>query len=329
MNLFLSTRSLTDAREDHLTAFFAAALDACPAFRAAYYNFVIAPFAKTKGWSAAGIERVEIQAPFPGTRPDVALRLTDGKIIACEHKLEAPETLGPERDPRPQLERYLDLPIDGLVYVRNGYKPPSAQVIAHAKYIRPAGCEHFLWRDFYPLLSVEHHALLVWIREGFIRLGFTPPHPTIGEMSGPDSKVNQANRENFAKLWDRTRSFATSLGWKVETGSIVELYLSKNSSSNASWIFISPAKCDRFLFRVTPNQHALDTARTALQTAMTLLPAASELVKHEVSRQSGKETVIDVTISLEELLGAEKTSTEAIESRLLEFTSPLLKALQS
>lgn len=331
MNLFWSTRALTDAREDHLTEFFAAALDVCPVFRAAYYSLVIAPFAKANGWSATGIARVETQVSFAGTTccPDVLFHLTDGKIIACEHKLEAPETPGPERDQRPQLERYLDLRIDGLVYARNGYKPPSQQIINHAKYIRPVDREHFIWRDFYPLLSVEQHVLLAWIREGFDLLGFTPPHPSIGEMSGPDDATKRANRENFAKLWGRTRSFATSLGWKVGAGYIVELYLSENPSSIASWVFISPAKCDRFLFRVTPKEETLDTAKTALETAIPSLRARTELVVCQVPREKGKVTVIDITSSLHELLGTAPLTTDAIESRLLEFTSPLLNALQS
>ena len=257
MNLFWSTRGLTAAREDHLTEFFAAALDVSSSFRESYSYLVLAIYAKTKGWGCPHIDRVRTQVSFDGTTccPDMILQLSNGKTIACEHKLDAIETLGPERDQKAQLERYLDLPIEGLVYVRTSWKPPSPKVVAHPKYIHPAEREHFLWRDFYPTLRQGQHAVIDWIREGFERLGFTPPHPSVGEMSGPDDEMNRRNRQNFAKLWGRTRSSAHGLGWKVTSGSIVELYLTNNRSSLASWVFISPAQFERFLF-VSPRGKA-------------------------------------------------------------------------
>lgn len=244
MNLFWSTRALTSAREDHLSEFFAAALDVSLSFRESYFNLVLAIYAKTKDWGCVQIEGVQTQVSFEGTTccPDMILRLSNGKTIACEHKLDAIETLGPELNQKAQLERYLDLPIEGLVYVRTSWKPPSAKVVTHPKYIHPAQREHFLWRDFYPILRQGQHVVIDWLREAFERLGFTPPHPSIGEMSGPDDEMNRRNRQNFAKLWGRTRSRAHSLGWKVTSGSIVELYLTNNHSSLASWVFISPAQ---------------------------------------------------------------------------------------
>jgi len=62
-----------------------------------------------------------------------------------------------------------------------------------------------------------------WLRDGFEGLGFTPPHPSAGEMSGLDEQENRRNRKNFAKLWGKTRSFAHKLGWSVNSGSIAEL----------------------------------------------------------------------------------------------------------
>ena len=52
------------------------------------------------------------------------LQLSNGQRIICEHKLEALETVGPVEDERGQLERYLDLPVEGVVYVRSSWKPP-------------------------------------------------------------------------------------------------------------------------------------------------------------------------------------------------------------
>jgi len=327
MNLFWSTRKLTASREDHLTEFLAAALDVSKTFRHAYANLILG------GWENAStfphIDDIATQVSFAGTTccPDMILTLSDGRTIACEHKLDALETMGPEKDPRSQLIRYLDLPVDGVVYVRTSWKPPVLEVLYHPKYIHPKGREHFLWRDFYAILSCDSHAVLKWLREGFERLGFTPPHPSVGDMSGPDDDTRE-NRKNFAKLWQRTRSIAHTLGWKVSTGSIVELYLTDNTSSLASWIFISPAKFDRFLFRVTPLPGKLKSVRDRLSDACEASLIRTDIAHHEVERKEGKEEVIDITTSLREILGTEKVSPEEIEARLSNFVEPLLRSMQ-
>jgi hypothetical protein len=327
MNLFWSTRALTAAREDHLTEFFAAALDVSEFFRAAYAKLILAGFPDS---AANKIKNVTTQMNFPNTTccPDMILTLSDGRLIACEHKLDALETMGPEQDPRAQLVRYLDLPIDGLVYVRSSWSPPDPEVLNHPKYIQPQGREHFLWRDFYFLLSCENHVLLNWLREGFERLGFTPPHPSVGDMAGPDEKLNRANRKNFAKLWQRTRSVAHKGGWKITPGAIVELYLTENPSSLASCIFISPAKFDRFLFRVTPRPGKIKVVMDKLNKACDLLGQGVEIVQHEVQRKAGKEKVVDIITSLREILGTEQISPEQMESKLCCFVDPLLQAVQ-
>ena len=328
MNLFWSTRALTDAREDHLTEFFASALEISEEFRTAYYDFVVASHAEKNGWGAIGIESVQTQVAFKDTTccPDMILNLSNGKRIACEHKLDALETLGPERDPRWQLQRYLDLPIDGLVYTRSSWKPPGADILANPKYIHPTEREHFLWRDFYPLFNSDH-ILIAWLREGFERLGFTPPHPSIGEMSGPDEVTNRLNRENFAKLWGRTRSFAHTIGWKVGTGAIVELYLTENPNSLASSIFISPTKAERFLFRVTPQKNKSTQVEKVLRASTLSVAGKVEIRSREVARKEGKELVVDLTTSLREILGVKFLSPEEIENKLLLFVQPLLLAV--
>lgn len=330
MNLFWSTRALTAAREDHLTEFLAAALDVSESFRVAYKDKILGDFVKSNGAATVEIQDVITQINFPGTTccPDMLITLSDGRTVACEHKLDALETMGPERDQRSQLKRYLDLPVDGLLYVRTLWKPPSSEVVNHPKYIHPPGREHFLWRDFYPLLSSGTHIILDWLREGFERLGFTPPHPSIGEMSGPNEEINQENRRNFAKLWEPTKSAAYALGWKVESGSKVELYLSDNSSSSlASSIFISPAKFERFLFRVTPHSGKLEMALMRLQRAAGLSGKKMEVEKNQIKRINGKEDVVEVTTTLREIVGTVPLSPEDIEARLLDTVEPLLKAV--
>ena len=327
MNLFWSTRNLTTSREDHLTEFLAAALDVSEPFRRAYADLIIGGGAEEG--TSPHIDDFTTQVSFAGTTccPDMILTLSDGRTIACEHKLDALETMGPEKDPRSQLIRYLDLPVDGLVYVRASWKPPVAEVLTHPKYIHPEDREHLLWRDFYPILSSDRHAVLDWLREGFERLGFTPPHPSVGDMSGPDGDSIE-NRKNFAKLWQRTRSVANTLGWKVSSGSIVELYLTDSISSLASWIFISPAKFDRFLFRVTPLTGKLSSVIDRLSEACAASSVRTDIVPREVNRKEGKEQVVDITTSLREILGTEELTPEEIEVRLSNFVEPFLRIIQ-
>ena len=108
--------------------------------------------------------------------PDMVLEMSNGMVVVVEHKLEALETMGPAADSRPRLTRYLDLPVEAVVYVRSGYKPLSESTLDHAKYLAPKGCDHFLWRDFYPMLLDGDHVLLDWLRDGFERFGYTPAH---------------------------------------------------------------------------------------------------------------------------------------------------------
>lgn len=114
-NLFWQTRRLTQLREDHLTYFLASALECDAAFREGYQELVLG------GLAAAGaaprIARVEAQAAFAEQkcRPDLLLILDDGRQIACEHKLDAPETpfTLDTGEVEPQLKRYLKLDIAG------------------------------------------------------------------------------------------------------------------------------------------------------------------------------------------------------------------------
>jgi len=328
MNLFWSTRALTQEREDHLTEFIAAALELSTPFREAYLSLLLSG-CNHKNLAGNSIERVETQVAFPGTTccPDMVLHLSNGDMIVCEHKLDAVETLGPSGDPRGQLKRYLDLPIQGLGYFRTCWKPPDRVVLDDQKYIRPASREHFLWRDLYPLLEDSNDPFLAWMREGFERLGFTPPHPSVGEMSGPDTDVNRRNRKNFAKLWGATRSLARGLGWKVKADSIVELYLSDNASSIAAWIFISPAKADRFLIRVTPRNDNLDTVAENLRIAAAGMADAIEVSQHSVRRKEGQVGVVDVITTLSDVLGSDPVTTDGMERRLCDFVEPFLRAI--
>src|SRR5262245_32626072 len=91
-NLFWQTRSLTQFREDHLTYFLASAVECDVAFRESYQERILLYLEAAV--VAPRIAHVQTQAAFAEQcRPDLLLTLDDGRRIACEHKLEAPETL--------------------------------------------------------------------------------------------------------------------------------------------------------------------------------------------------------------------------------------------
>jgi hypothetical protein len=306
MNLFLSTRRLTEAKEDHLTEFLASALDVDEGFRRAYASTVLQTYGSQQGWEPAEIKAITTQVDYLNARcrPDLALTLADGHIIVCEHKLDAPETLGElvpaeeECAPVGQLERYLELPgVDAVAYFRSSWKTPDKVVLGHRRYIRPSsGREHFLWSDLYGSLSSGSTLVCHWLRDAFETFGFTPPHPSIGEFDG------LANRENLKKLWDLTRTRLRNMGWNVENGSICQLYLRNNADSNADTIYVSPfGPGGRILLvRVTPRNAEKIAEMSARLRSSTM--AALEVESVYVPRAGGSRAVIDVKIPFTRLL---------------------------
>jgi hypothetical protein len=330
MNLFLSTRLLTQQREDHLTEFLAATLDLYPRFAQNYIDFVLGDYARKKKWSKPRLAKVETQVQYPGCVPDMRLTLKDGHVIVCEHKLEAIETISSadeeESIQTKQLERYLNLNIDGLVFVRASWKSPSKWVLHHPIYVKPSNREHFLWRDFYPILQRRKGKFIRWMRDGFRQLGFTPPHPQIGDLLDPDLEKRKANQRNFAKLWSGVRRSARSLGWKIERGSIVQLYLKNNPKSRAEMVFISPSKAERFLISITPRKSPKKILENVESITQKLHPELE--VKHtKTRRKEGSVEVIHVISTLQSVLGNAKT-TEQMENALFDFVVPILEIVQ-
>lgn len=248
MNLFWETRRLTQAREDHLTCFVAAALETDPRFRTAYEDCVLGPLAS--GQTRPAIVGVKTQVFFEGyhSRPDMLLELRDGRRVICEHKLDAAETVhvsDNDGDLR-QLERYLRLPeIAAVAYFRSLLKPPCGEVLRNSRYLRPRAAPHFLWRDLYQPLLAGEHPICTWLRDGFERLGFTPPLPHIGSLWPDEDEHVKENQRNFAKLWHGVRSHLSG-DWKIGTGSRCELYLQPLETSSVSpippvgLIYVSP-----------------------------------------------------------------------------------------
>jgi len=328
VNLFWETRKLTQSREDHLTCFIAAALEVDDAFRLAYEKHVLAPLAADG--AVPQIASVHTQVSFPEQHccPDMMLVLADRRRVLCEHKIDAGETLLIEerKDPAKQLERYLEIPgIDAVAYFRSALSPPEEAVLSHPGYLRPAwGAAHFLWRDLYRPLMQGEHVLSAWLREGFERLGFTPPVPHIGALSPSEDEQVKENQRNFAKLWHATRSYVEP-NWKVGTGSRCQLYLEPRGWSLASMVLLSPLSQGGSLLMV--RAHAGDAGlarlRARLEAAAAALPVTPEV---SVGRAQNGRMYVDVLASLQLVLGDEVTA-EAQEARLFAQVVPLVDAL--
>lgn len=333
MNIFLSTRRLTSLKEDHLTEFVATLLDRDSAFRQRYSSAILATYAARKGWDPPAIAEVATQRPFPGTGccPDLLLTLQDDHLIVCEHKIEAPETAGTlaEVCGVPQLERYLLLPVDGVAYFRSCWSPPVPTVLSDPKYVAPASREHFLWSDLYPCLEAAGTDLAIDVRKAFETLGYTPPLGTIGDLVHSNPATRTRNAENFKKLWQGTRSAMRQRGWTVLSGSICELYLSSNPNSAAEDIYISPLKVGGqvLLFRATPRSgntptDLLERLRVAAETMHLLVDLKSLAVR----RAGGPRTVVDVAVSLRNLLGDISLPNE-LDERLRSYVGSLVCAI--
>jgi hypothetical protein len=323
MNLFWETRRLTQAREDHLTCFLAAAIETDAAFRRAYEHRVLSSL--SVDGKLPQIEAMETQAEFRAEfcRPDLLLRLTDGRTVVCEHKLEAAETplVLADGEVKLQLERYLALPVDAVAYFRPALVSLSGDILAHPKYVRPAAAAHFLWRDLYEPLVCGEQTVCQWLRDGFDRLGFTPPVPHIGELWPDDSEAVRQNQENFAKLWHSTRSHAGK-NWKVNTGRRCELYLLPRDVGLASQVYISPLAQGGTLLRIRAQttEAQLAEVRSRIEAVLPALPTPAELVVHT------RLWYCDVLAPLHLILGG-NVVVAAQEARLFGQVVPVIDAL--
>ncbi len=328
-NLFWQTRGLTQLREDHLTYFLASALEHDAAFWEAYQSRVLPSFAAAG--VARRITRIETQAPFAeqGCRPDLLLTLDDGRRVACEHKLEAPETLreSDSGEETGQLERYLKLDIDGVAYFRSHLVTLSQDILQHPRYIRPASQPHFLWRDLYDSLSRGEHILTQWLFDGFRRLGFMPAVPHVGPLSPDDTEEVKENQRNFGKLWHSTQVLA-SRNWEMNPGRRCELYLRPKEPTNLYWqVYISPLSQMGSLLRFRCHTTETQTERVfgILGRAAAELPCRPDITR---GRLQEDRSFVDVIVSLYTVLsGAEEP--EEQERRLFAQVAPLLEALST
>lgn len=340
-NAFLGTRRLTSSREDHLTEFFAAALQLCPEFALDYAKLALWKVAPADGWGPNPFTKIETQVEYRGTRccPDMRLTLADGRVVLCEHKIDADQTVGSGEDPKQQLIRYLNLTtvdsrICGLMYVRSSWKSPSVDVRRHAQYLHPkrrggAFQDHFLWRDFYPILKKHSGNLFIrWLQDGFEHLGFTPPPRNIPAIDAADPEQRHKNRQEFAKLWSSTRVALVKCGWRVHPGSVIELYLKDNARSAADLVIVSPVSgSQRFYIRIRPRQGGLlDAIGSAVTAAVADHPAKPTVERITLKPVSGVPEQVQVVSSLACVLEGAKDTAE-VERRLHDLVVPAVRAI--
>ena len=331
MNLFWETRKLAlQAREDHLTCFIAAALDVDEAFRAAYEAVALSQLA-TVGVTPR-IASVQIQVAFDEQRccPDMMLTLADGRRVLCEHKIDALETQQIKADGKTvkQLERYLALPdIAGVAYFRSARLTMAGEVLSHELYLHPQTGSHFLWRDLYPALELGTTDVVRWLRDGFERLGFTPPVRHVGELWPGDSEAVRQNQRNFGKLWDRTHAHFEA-HWKVHRDQRgCELYLKPMGPSLVSQIYIAPIAQGGSLLRTraSVDRSNLGEVCNRLEAASAVLPVTPELVS---SQRPDGSLFVELLAPLRSILG-DATDAAEHEARLYDQVVPAVDALTS
>lgn len=339
-NAFLGTRQLTASREDHLTEFFAAALQLCPGFALDYAKLALWGIAPAGGWKGNPFKMVETQVAYSDDRcrPDMRITLADNRVVLCEHKIDADQVLGTGDDPKKQLARYLDLArkdsqICGLVYVRSSSKTPDSGVLDHNLFLRPkapkgALRDHLLWRDFYPILKKNSgHLFVRWLLDGFEHIGFTPPPDSIPDLEAADPEERGRNRREFAKLWDGTRAKLIENGWRVTPGGVIQLYLQNNARSAADLVIVSPlARSQRFWVRIRPRKGYLDEIEGAVTKAVADHPAGPTVERITLKPVKGVQEQIQVVSSLWCVLeGA--VGSAAIERRLHDFVVQVVRAI--
>lgn len=327
MNLFLETQSLTKRKEDHLTCFLAAAIEVDPRFRAAYEESILAPLAQHD--RPATIDAVATQVAYAdeGCCPDLQLTLTDGRIVLCEHKLDAPETPGVSTDGEQegQLQRYLKLPVDAVAYFRPSTAPPSAEVLDHPRYLRPARSPHFLWRDLFEPLCRGEHVLTSWLTDAFRRVGFTPPLPHVGSLWPETSEEVIQNQRNFGKLWDRTIDQVCT-GWRVSRARRCALDFQPLRSGLVSRAAVSPMIQDGTILRFRAEAAVAQSAavQSRLEEVARRLPVLTSVSSQP---QLGGVSFVDVRTPLNELL-RNAIHPEEQATSLFNHLVPLLAVLE-
>jgi hypothetical protein len=328
-NLFLSTRQLTQAKEDHLTEFVCACLRTDEFVLREYIRILTEGRKDLAHLQHTQFKAISTQNEYAGTtcRPDVLFQFQDGFQLLCEHKIDSDETMGEESSNAVgQIERYLKLPIDAVAYIRSSWKPPKPSVISNDKYLKPKTGSHFLWADFYPAFKAGKSLIARWLTEAFEKFGYTPASPEIGDLFDPNEATAKSNRHNLAKLLKPVRDRIADLGWHVGAGSICQLYLdSKNFPVRQ--ILINPySNAGRNLqIRLTPKHpDKFEAIHEAVEHLTTRILKGALVCRNRVKRTNGLQDVIDVQIGFAHLLETFDEKKD-LAQKLFDFITPIIE----
>ncbi|MFH0889378.1 MAG: PD-(D/E)XK nuclease family protein [Planctomycetota bacterium] len=320
-DLFVRLMKYTGEKEDFLTECFAATLEKDKLFAENVLTYLCG--AKV---SKEDIINIKTQVSFEHSCVDIVVDLKSNKSIGIENKLWSPEGQGYKG--KGQLKTYLSLPaLTYLAFITGYYTDVDDVVYKNKKYLRPKnGRRHFMWSDFYPILSKSLSTRTATefnraLRDVFDHFGFEPAMPKIGNLQDPDPKVAKRNKENFAKLWELTRQGLRERGWKrIGPGSVAELYVSDGIAKRLNWAWID-ATWQPGSFRIRLNCYKkinLATIEEELKSPEFVFNKEIILRCVETNRRAGKESAIDVMIPMRKLFtGANNAETMSL--KLAEF----------
>jgi hypothetical protein len=321
-------------KEDVFTECVAVALRENPAFAR---RFAVRLCGDRLGGVAARSSTIDVQTQctFPARSGiptcciDMVLTLDGTMKIGVENKLFAEEGRD-EKGHRAQFGKYLAQPLTVLAYIRAQEAAVEESVADDPRYLKPLDRAHFLWSDSYTDIAAGAEmepSLTTALAALFQHYGFEPPKPEIGDLTHPDPAIAEANRRNFAKLWESTKAELRKLGWRrITPGSIAELYVDEGPSRSVKKVWIDPTWARGLLrVRLTPHSGKQEQLEQALLAAG--LPHGDDL---EIRRGRARGRVrdvdyVEVTVSFRKLLG-DATDTEIMKKLLAEFVTEVFQA---
>jgi hypothetical protein len=160
----------------------------------------------------------------------------------------------------------------------------------------------------------------------FLHYGFEPPKPEIGDLNHPDKMVSEANRRNFAKLWEATRAELLKMGWtSISPGSIAELYVDGGPSKRVKKAWIDPTWARGLLrVRLTPHPGRAAEVEEALRSGFLPHHDDVDIARGRATKRVRDPEYVQATISFRKLLG-ETADIQAMKKLLAEFVAAVFQ----
>jgi len=311
---------LTNQKENFLTECFVATLKEDITFTKDFLISICGENVNGVNISNSSIN-IETQVSFPKLHScvDMVFYVGDNLSIGIENKLESPESKG-------QLIKYLSLPLSRIAFLTKYDLPIENTVDEHLNYLKPKnGRKHFIWSDFYEIVEVSSKRLSATVLNKallnfFSDLGFDPPKPEIGDLNDINTEIALQNRRNFAKLWSKTRNELKKKNCRLEAGSIAELYVTCVSHNCLEKMWLDPIwQRGNLRVRLTLKDNInLTTIIDKMNSSSFPFYKMIQTYQQNVRRKKGIDTVIDISISLKNLLSNINNS-ESMSNRLAEY----------